>query len=58
MFLIVYYLTQQIIKLLLQFGLKNNLFIVNLAHFACLSLKVIVIDFNIIDIILEKDKSK
>ena len=52
----IFYLFQQLVKLLLLFGLRNNVYIINLVHFACLMLKIVAIGFNIVDILFVEDR--
>ena len=50
-FAAVYFLFIQLIKVLMEFSIKNNVFVINACHFGCLNLKIVAICFTILDVI-------
>ena len=54
-FVFIYKIIDNLIKLLLQFGLKNNIFTGEYCHFCSLIIKVWAIALTLLDIYLEKN---
>ena len=53
----IYFIMQQMIKLMLSFGLKNNINIINLCHASSMHIKCVAFCFMILDTILVKSKN-